>query len=198
MNEWMTFAIGLVIGAGAWAIKDVLAPDFLDTRRQQRAAQLQREAELRAYEREDEPVRRRIAAVLAVHVNSLRYRLFTGEYSNDEWQHAHDRLKALVERDDGVRALGEHYQPFVDALSDDQDWLNVERDEAARPQITAPTERDVGREVADTNEHIGHAILNLVPLLPELNVDDTNDLERQHDMHSKRPSESVGSRSNKR
>ncbi len=186
MNEWATFAIGLAIGAGAWAIKDVLAPDFLDTRRQQRTAQLQREAEMRSHAREDQPVRRQIAAALLDLVKTLRQMLLTGNFSVVMWQHVHSALEQRVECDAGARALGAEYQNFVDALR--YDAFSIGLDELRRLHRPADDRSDVTPVLpkvrkAHAEENIATALLRLVPLMRALGIEDAQAYEESAMMH---------------
>lgn len=111
---------GVVTVAVPWLLKEWLFPDLLDRRKQERADRLQREAEARAHEREDGPIRERIGSTIRSLCDSLyRGAFLHGEFTYEEWQHWHKELALLVESPEGGRALKGHYRIFADALKHD-------------------------------------------------------------------------------
>ena len=176
------FVVGIAVGVGTWVVKDIVAPDFLDVRRQARATQAQIAAEVRAQERAIAPTRRRIAAALLKQVRSMRRVLIHGEFSLEEWQHWHNEIKALVETPDGATALGEDYQPFVDALSHDQLCINIQANRMREWKEPADPESRSGRQAvrlhdAHTEETVASAILDFIPSMRALGIADADQIE---------------------
>lgn len=177
------FAVGLVSGVVVWAVKDVVAPDFLDLRKQRRAAELQRAAEQRMYEREDEPTRRRIAAAVSRQVTAMRRVFIHGEFSLEEWQHWHDELKGLVEDTGGARAVGDDYPRFVEALDHDQLCMNIQRGHESQWREPGNPESGSARYAvrqhdAHTAENVASSILQFVPLMEALGIAEARNFER--------------------
>lgn len=181
--NWVSYAAGLGSTALLWVAKEIIAPDFLDFRRQHRAAELQREAEARAHERADQPVRDRIAAALRTQLRSMRRVFIHGMFSLEEWQHWHNELKALVDSTDGARALGNAYQPFVAALHHDQGCINIQTRYLAEWKEPEDSESRrarfaVRQHDAHTAENIASSILEFVPLMRALGLAEADDFER--------------------
>lgn len=143
MSTLLTYAIGFVSALFLWAAKELFVPDLLDWRRQSREARRTEQAELRAIEREDAPVRQRIAAALRTECKALRRVFIRGQFSLDEWQVWHNELKELVESDAGARALGDKYLAFVEAIKYDQLSINIQTDREA--EWSPPEQTDKSR-----------------------------------------------------
>ncbi|HTV93705.1 MAG TPA: hypothetical protein VMG98_13395 [Verrucomicrobiae bacterium] len=125
--SWASFALGIIVPVLLWVAKEIFVPDLLDRRRQARANALEREAEARAQEREDRPVRERIGVAVVSLCDALYRGAYTrGEFTMDEWQHWHQQLATLIESAEGVRALGEHYRAFASALKHDALCMNIQ------------------------------------------------------------------------
>ncbi len=164
----------------AWALKELYAPDLLDRRRQERANRLALEAEQRAFEREDEPVRARIISAARDLLQALRRVFIRGQFSLAEWQGWHDRLYGLVESDSGARALGSGlYLEMVEALNYDQLSINVQVS-VESAQLTPPAASSKAaayhrrQHDAQLTQNVGSACLKFVPILVALGVDDAD------------------------
>ncbi len=119
-NPIVSFIGGLCVMAIAWFLKEWLAPDLLDRSKQARAARIQVEAEARAHEREDAPLRERIGSLVKSLCDGLyRGAFLHGEFTFDDWKHWHAELTKLIDSPEGSRALGAHFRIFADALKHD-------------------------------------------------------------------------------
>jgi len=172
------------LGGGAvvivvWVLKELYAPDFLDRRKQERANRQALEAERRAFEREDAPVRARIISAARDLLQALRRVFIRGQFSLAEWQSWHDKLYNLVESNSGARALGSGlYLDMVEALNYDQLSINVQVsvESSAPPAASSEAATDYRRRQHDAQltQNVGTACLKFVPILVALGVDDAD------------------------
>jgi len=171
--QWPDFAYGAAATAALWVLREIIAPDFLDWRKQRRGADLQREAEARSHDREDEPVRRRVSAALLEELRGLRRGLLRGQFSLGEWQARHDTLR-LLDGADAARALGDQYQHYRDALEYDQLSINIATRDREELDSVGGSDDDPMRRYAIRqhdargSQNIAQVVMRFTPLLTAL------------------------------
>jgi hypothetical protein len=165
--------LGAIGTAVLWAGKEIFIPDFLDRHKQRRAAELQRAAEQRAYDREDAPVRARIVSAILELLRFLQRALLHRAISLAEWQILHNKLHELVDCDSGSRALGETYLPLMELVNFNRLGINVQASIEARGETHFPSLQ--AQYDAQFTLNIATKLLRFLPILDSLGVNTSND-----------------------
>lgn len=168
--------LSFLAGAGAMTFMHYFFPDLLARRTHERTEQARIAAEQREEDRRNAPVRAQIAAMIRDEVRSLQRVFIHGSFTLEEWQQLHAHLVGF-QNDDGARALGNHYQTFVDAVTHDQLCINIQTDrttawlEAANPE-SAPAKREGQQRDALTQQNVASSVLSFVTVMHALGLED--------------------------
>lgn len=179
--NWPDFALGAVVVAAPWALKELFVPDLLDRWRQGRTEKVTIGAEQRANEREDAPVRERIIAVVLAELKLLQRIFLNGTFTIEEWQDHHERVASLVDAEDAARSLGKLYQPMVQAVAHDKFSIGIQRRQLENYPPINPNAPNAADEIrfrnAETIHNAADAAIRYTKVLATLSPQDAQRYE---------------------